>query len=178
MPSRVILKMHTSLDGFVCTPDGNTDWIFKHMDHDVVRWEVERLWQAGFHVMGKNLYDIMAAYWPASTEAPAEPMNAIPKIVFSNSLTHATWSDTRIANGDISAEIALLQQQTDKDILVHGGGAFAQSLSRLNLVDEYRFLIHPITLGSGKSCFDSQMQLRLESSHVFPSGVVALAYSR
>jgi len=177
MPSKVILKMHTSIDGFVCTPDGDTAWIYQHMDDEVIRWEVERLWQAGVHVMGRKLHDIMAAYWPFATEAPAEPMNAIPKLVFSQTLAQTTWANTRIARGDIAAEIALLKQ-TDKDVLVHGGAAFAQSLSKLNLVDEYRLLIHPIALGRGKSCFDSLVPLRLVSSHVFANGVVALSYSR
>jgi dihydrofolate reductase len=178
MPSRVIVKMHTSLDGFVCTPTGDTEWLFPHMDENVINWEVERLWQAGFHIMGRNLYKIMTSYWPTSTEPPAAPMNEIPKVVFSNTLKQTAWGDTRIANGDLSAEIACLKQQTEKDILAHGGAAFVQSLSRLDLVDEYRFLIHPIALGSGKPCFDSLVHLNLMSSHTFPSGVVALTYSR
>ncbi len=178
MSSRVVLKMHTSLDGFVCTPTGDTEWLFQHMDEVVINWEVERLWRAGFHVMGRRLYEIMASYWPNSSEPPAAPMNEIPKVVFSNTLKHTAWGKTRISNADLSSEIGLLKQQTEKDILVHGGAAFAQSLARLNLVDEYRFLIHPITLGSGRSTFDSLVQLRLVSSHAFPSGVVALSYTK
>ena len=66
MPAKVVLKMHQSVDGFVCTTTGDIGWLFPHMDESVYMWEVERLWHAGLHVMGKNLYEIMASYWPTS----------------------------------------------------------------------------------------------------------------
>lgn len=71
-----------------------------------------------------------------------------------------------------------MKQQTHKSILALGGATFAQALARLNLVDEYRLLIHPVALGSGKPCIKSPLDLWLSSCHEFPSGVVALIYSR
>jgi len=65
MPAKVILKMHQSLDGFVCTEANDESWLFPHMDEKVLEWEVERLWRAGVHIMGRNLYEVMAAYWRA-----------------------------------------------------------------------------------------------------------------
>lgn len=178
MSARVILKMHTSLDGFVCTPDGDESWLFPHFEEQLQQWEVEGLQQAGVHVMGRKLYDVMAAYWPTSTEPYAPPMNHIPKVVFSRSLQSASWGETRIARSDLAEEITRLKHQTVGDILAHGGAAFAQSLSQLNLVDEYRLLVHPIALGEGRSCFRSRVDLQLVASRVFPSGVVALTYCR
>jgi dihydrofolate reductase len=178
MTTKLILKMHISVDGFVCTPTGDNSWLFAHMDASVNQWEIERLWQAGVHIMGSRLYQMMASYWPTSTTPNAAPMNEIPKVVFSSTLKQATWGETRIVDGDLAEEIGRLRQQADKDILAHGGSAFAQSLSRLNLVDEYRLLIHPLALGEGKTFINSPVALRLTSSQEFPSGVVALTYVR
>jgi len=37
------------------------------MAHDELKaWEVDLLWQAGTHIMGRRLYEEMAAYWPTS----------------------------------------------------------------------------------------------------------------
>lgn len=178
MPARLVLKMHQSIDGFVCTPGGDESWLFPHMDESVLKWEVDHLWKAGTHIMGKNLYEIMAAYWPNSDEPAAAPMNGIPKVVFSRTLKAATWGPARIAAGDLATEVACLKQESSKDILAHGGAAFAQSLSRLNLVDEYRLLVHPVALGSGKPLTQSPLNLRLVSSREFATGVVALIYAR
>lgn len=131
MSTKLILKMHTSIDGFVCTPTGDDSWLFPHFEENLQRWEVERLWQAGVHIMGRTLYEIMASYWPTSTEPYAAPMNEIPKVVFSKSLRAAPWGETRIVDGDLADEIARLKKQTNKDILAHGGAAFAQSLAQL-----------------------------------------------
>ena len=178
MSAKLVLKMHQSIDGFVCTVNGEDKWLRPHMDESVLKWEMERLWQAGTHIMGRVLYEIMASYWPTSKETPAMPMNQIPKVVFSKSLKQATWGPAEIARGDLAEEISRLKQRSRKDILAHGGASFAQSLARLDLIDEYRLLVHPVALGSGKPCINSPLNLRLLSSHQFPSGVVALIYSR
>jgi dihydrofolate reductase len=80
---KLILKMSITLDGFVCGPNGEIDWIFKTSSKDAESWTVDKVWQAGAHLMGRKTFNDMAAYWPGSAEAFAAPMNEIPKIVFS-----------------------------------------------------------------------------------------------
>lgn len=80
---KLVLKMSISLDGFVCGPNGEIDWIFRSSDDKAVAWEVDMLWQAGLHIMGSRTFHDMAAYWPGSTEPFAPPMNDIPKAAFS-----------------------------------------------------------------------------------------------
>ena len=79
---KLILKMSVSVDGFVCGPNGEIDWIFKSMDDTAAAWTVETIWQAGIHIMGSRTYQDMAAWWPYSNEIYAPPMNEIPKAVF------------------------------------------------------------------------------------------------
>jgi dihydrofolate reductase len=178
MSAKVVLKMRQTIDGFVCTPSGDDSFLFAHIDEEAFKWETEHLWRAGIHVMGKNLYHNMAAYWPSSNALAAAPMNEIPKAVFSKTLKEVPWGPTRILRGSPVEEIALLKQQFNKDIFVHGGASLAQSLAVLDLIDEYRILIHPVTLGNGKPWIATPIKLHLNSTHKFTSGVVALIYSR
>ncbi|GAA3112831.1 dihydrofolate reductase family protein [Streptosporangium carneum] len=175
---KVALKMNVSLDGFVGTSSGEVDWIFRSFDAELTTWIVDGLWQAGTHIMGRATYHEMADYWPESTEPFAPPMNEIPKVVFSKTLKDADWNGTRVAGGDLAEEIALLRKQPGKEILAHGGAGFAQSLSRLGLIDEYRLIVHPVVLGSGVSLFADPVDLKLLSSRRFNSGAVALTYER
>lgn len=82
---KLVLKMSTSLDGFVCGPGGELVWLFKHIDPEMTAWTVDRISQAGLHLMGSRTFRDMAAWWPYSTEPFAPPMNNIPKAVFSRS---------------------------------------------------------------------------------------------
>jgi len=80
---KLILKMSITLDGFVGGPNGEINWIFETMSEDAAAWTVNKILQAGAHLMGRKTFNDMAAYWPNSSEVFAAPMNEIPKIVFS-----------------------------------------------------------------------------------------------
>lgn len=117
----------------------------------------------GLHLMGRDTYEEMAEAWPASDDPYAAPMNDIPKVVFSRTLERADCADSRIARGDLAEEITALKRQPDKDMIACGGAAFAQSLTRLELVDEYRLILQPVALGDGLPLFkDLSAPLRLE----------------
>src|ERR1700735_5031668 len=80
---KLILKMSMTLDGFVGGAKGRMYWIFKTISEEGKAWTVDKVWQAGAHLMGRKTFADMAAYWPDSSEVFAAPMNEIPKIVFS-----------------------------------------------------------------------------------------------
>jgi dihydrofolate reductase len=90
-----------------------------------------------------------------------------------------SWAGARVFSGDLAEGIAGLKQELGKDILAHGGAGFARSLIARGLVDEYRFLVHPVTLGSGLPIFSDlskPLALTLVSSTPFPSGAMANVY--
>jgi len=181
---RLILKMSVSVDGFVGGRDGELDWIFKSMDEGATAWTVETLWQAGVHIMGSRTFLEMAAYWPSSDEPFAAPMNEIPKVVFSRKRlakpAHAaTWSDARVAGGDLAEEIVRLKREPGKDLLAHGGAGFVQNLGATGLIDEFRLLVHPVALGRGLPLFSglaAPLDLSLVSTAAFAAGAVAHVY--
>ena len=167
----VILKMDISLDGFVGAVDGDVQWAVEDFGDDALQeWIVAGLWDAGTHLMGRGAYDDMAPYWPTSTDVFAAPMNEIPKVVFSRTLTDPEWGDTRVVSGDLATEIGTLKAEDGKPLLLHGGASFARALAGLGLIDEYRLLVHPIALGEGLPLFGDRVRLRLTDAQRFSTG--------
>ena len=169
----LILKMDITLDGFVGTTDGDVQWAIEDFGDPALQdWMVAGLWDAGTHLMGRGAYEDMAPYWPSSTEVYGAPMNEIPKVVFSSTLTDPEWGETRVVSGDPATEIAALKAEDGKPLLLHGGASFARSLSDLGLIDEYRLLVHPIALGRGLPLFGARTRLRLRDTRTFSTGIV------
>jgi dihydrofolate reductase len=176
---KLIVQMQISIDGFVGGPNGELDWIFPDFDERLTRWTMDRVWQAGAHLMGRATYDAMAAHWPSSTEPFSAPMNEIPKIVFSHSLKEARWAETRVVGGDLSQEIGRLKAESGKELLAHGGARFVGALADAGLVDEYRLVEHPVALGKGLKIFSelaAPLRLELAEATAFKSGAVAKVY--
>ena len=102
-------------------------------------------------------------------------MNEIPKVVFSRTLERADWPESQIARGDLAEEVAQLKAQPGKDLVAWGGAAFAQALARADLVDEYRFIVHPVAIGRGLRVFDDlshPLIMELVDERTFPSASV------
>jgi dihydrofolate reductase len=162
---KLVLSMGVSLDGLVARPGryGAGGWGLPPEDPALKQRKLEWMRDVDLHLMGRNTYEEMARFWPTSDDPYAEPMNEIPKVVFSRTLRRANWPRTRIARGDLAEEIAELKREPGKDMLAWGGAALAQSLSRLGLVDEYRLIMQPVALGDGLPLFkDLAAPLRLE----------------
>jgi dihydrofolate reductase len=179
---RLILQVSVlSLDGFIAEDNTGTEAFTDIEDKKLEEWMVTPIRAAGTHIMGSVSYASMAAYFPSRNDVDifAEPMNSIPKVVFSKSLTAADWTDSRIANGDTLEEVNRLKQESGGDIVAHGGALFLRSLAKLNVVDEYRLVVYPYVIGRGTSLFGGVEQprgLTLVSAQTFPSDVLGLIY--
>src|SRR6266566_741852 len=145
---RLILQTGISIDGYVAALDKSHPWGVEREDEGIKRWTLESVWAAGAHLMGRVTYEEMAGTWPTSASDYARPMNEIPKVVFSKTLQHADWPETRIASGDLSEEIGRLKREPGNDLIAYGGATFDQALTRLGLVDEYRLMVQPAALGA------------------------------
>jgi dihydrofolate reductase len=174
---KVILKMVVSLDGFATSPDGTHEWMFEFFGEDSGEWNRRALAEAGVHAMGRRSYEIMGPHWAASEGPVATAMNEKPKAVFSRTLRKADWGPAEIFGGDLAAEIAALKARDEEGtILVHGGPTFAQSLTRLGLVDEYQLTTVPIAIGAGRSPFaglGEHLKLEVVEEQRFRSGSLA-----
>lgn len=175
---RVVLQMSMSLDGYVASDRLHPGTAIPE-DDELVQWKLERITNVGAHLMGRVTYQEMAAHWPTSNHAYAAPMNDIPKVVFSHTLTKAPWPQTRIANGDLATEIAALKQEPGPDLIAWGGATFASALAANGLVDEYSLEIQPVAIGAGQALFahlPKPQHLDLRHVQRFTSGAVVHIY--
>ena len=175
---QVTLQMGMSLDGFVAS-DRQHPGVAVPEDAELVSWKLDRVAKAGAHLMGRTTYEEMASYWPQSTHQYAAPMNDIPKIVFSKSLPEGSWPTTRIARGDLAAEIAAIKAEPGPDVMVHGGASFAAALAAQRLIDEYCLVIQPVAIGGGQALFGklaAPLRLDLIEAKSFECGVVVHVY--
>jgi dihydrofolate reductase len=178
---KLVLSMGVSLDGLVARPGrlGAGGWGLPPDDPALKERKLGWMHDVGLHLMGRNTYEEMAEFWPISDDSYAAPMNAIPKVVFSQTLERAEWADSRIARGDLAEEIAELKREPGKDMLAWGGAAFAQSLSRLALVDEYRLILQPVALGQGLPLFEgltAPLRLELVDAQTYSTGAALHIY--
>jgi dihydrofolate reductase len=188
------LTVHTflTLDGVMQAPGGPDEdrdgdfrhggWSFPFGDEDfgaaVTRW----FSHASAFLLGRHTYDIFAGHWPKVTDA-ADPiagkLNSLPKYVASGTLTSPEWQHTTVLSSDVAGDVARLKEQPGDELQVHGSGGLAQTLIDHDLVDEYRLLVFPVHLGSGKKLFREgrpARELRLLESSTTSTGVVIAAY--
>ncbi len=108
-------------------------------------------------------------------------MNAMPKYVVSGTLTRAEWNNSTVLSGDLAEEVTALKHQDGGDILVAGSASLVRELIAHDLVDEYRLMVFPIVLGSGKRLFAGAAGasvLELVDVKRLDSGTVILTYHR
>jgi len=103
----------------------------------------------------------------------ADKMNGMPKYVVSRTLDKAEWNNTTLLRGDVIPEITKLKQQIEGEILVNGSAQLVATLTKHNIVDEYRLMIFPVVLGKGKRMFsDGIDRTALKLTEVKPMGAV------
>jgi dihydrofolate reductase len=186
---RLIVIEYVSVDGVIQAPghaqedtaDGfeHGGWTGPFMgEHG--RYMTEALNVMGALLLGRRTYEIWAGYWPTVTD-PADDiatmLNAVPKYVASRTLASGPWPQTTVI-ADVGAQVGALKQQPGKDIVVMGSSELAQSLMLEDLVDEYRLMVHPVVLGTGKRLFGRgpMRELRLVEGTATTSGLVTLTY--
>jgi dihydrofolate reductase len=128
---------------------------------------------------------MMASYWPTPIALEQNPgvavgINASEKIVFSNTLKKAEWSNTKVIGGDIVEEIKKLKRTTGNDMTILGSGSIISQFSDHGLIDTYLFMVDPIALPDGTPVFhgmNKKLDLKLADVRKFKSGVVLLTYT-
>jgi dihydrofolate reductase len=169
-----------SLDGFFETTDHKLDWCV--IDNEFFDYADDMLRSVDLILFGRKTYEHMAAFWPtAPRDRIADQMNGLAKIVFSKTLSHAGWQNSRLVAGNAADEVTRLKQQPGKDIVILGSAMLASSLLVQGLVDEYRVILNPVLLGQGNLLFKDVRQkiaLQLSGARSFRSGVSILYYQK
>jgi class 3 adenylate cyclase/dihydrofolate reductase len=184
---RLIASEFVTLDGVMEAPgheqhpDGKNAWALRYAGADQQRYKAEELLQAGAILLGRVTYEIFAAFFPTAPkdEGFADRMNSIPKYVVSQSLRTAGWQNSSIIGGNPAEKLAELKQQSGGDVLLFGSADLLNSLINHDVIDEYRLMVFPVVLGSGKRLFRDATEithLQLVETRTFQSGVTVLTY--
>ena len=191
--AELTLTTFLTLDGVMQAPGGPAEdtaghfmhggWLVPHADADMGAAMVDIFGRAEAFLLGRKTYDIFAAHWPRVTD-PDDPvasrLNTLPKFVASRTHDRFDWHNTS-AVADVVQTVAELKQRFAGEVQVHGSGDLAQTLIAHDLIDEYRLLVFPVLLGSGKRLFGAgtaPATLRLLRSHTTSTGTVISVYRR
>jgi dihydrofolate reductase len=127
---------------------------------------------------------MMVKYWPTSEAKAKDPkvaggMNALPKLVFSRTLTSVPWANTKVVKDDPAGEVRKLKKESGPVLVILGSGSIVAQLAGAGLIDEYQLVVTPVALGKGRTLFEGlpkNMGLLLTHSRVFKNGNVLLNY--
>jgi len=178
---KLVVSEWVTLDGVF---DGDTmdKWFNPFQSGGRAAHITEVIGACGALLFGRTTYEMLAPFWSAQKtdeQGPAAKLNSVDKYVVSSTLKKADWHNSKIIKDDAVKAVNALKHQSGHDILVLGSAALVQSLMAADLIDEYRFLVQPIVMGSGKRFFKDGMatpKLELLGIKTFEKGVVALHY--
>jgi dihydrofolate reductase len=187
----LVVSSFLTLDGVMQAPGGPEEdptGGFTHGGWSVGYWD-EPMGQRMGEVMGgpfdmllgRKTYEIFAAHWPHSDEPGAEALNSARKYVASRTLDSVEWNNSTLLEGDVAEAVAKLKQEEGPEIQVYGSGDLLQTLLEHDLVDEFRIMIFPVVLGTGKRLFAEgavPAGLTLAESAMSTTGVFMATYKR
>jgi dihydrofolate reductase len=152
---RLTFSINVTLDGCIDhregIPDDETHAFFTRL-----------MDESGAMLWGRVTYEMMEGFWPGvargDVEAPpsvrewAVKLEAKPKYVVSTTRTAFPWTNSHHIAGDLRTGVQRLKDATPGGVLL-GSGKLATALDRLDLIDEYQFLVHPRIAGHGPTLY-------------------------
>lgn len=186
------VNVYLSLDGVMQGPgaadedrSGGFDrggWLAPQLeDREVSRTIGGWIRRADSFLMGRNTYDQMQPFWEPVADpddAVAFALNHLPKYLVTSTAVDSPWHNTRVISGDPLTAIAALKEHPG-DMQVHGSHRLVQALHNAGLVDEYRLLLLPLVVGTGKRLFSDgsvPSGLQLLSAETLPGGALSLRF--
>ncbi|HVH51944.1 MAG TPA: dihydrofolate reductase family protein [Gaiellaceae bacterium] len=185
---KIVVSEFVTLDGVMEAPggeehpDGKGGWTTRFFDEEAGAFKGEELTAGEALLLGRVTYEHFASVWPTITDdyGFAERMNSLPKFVASTTLHEPLEWNATLLSGDFADAIRDVKSRIDGDILVFGSAGLVASLVEHGLVDEYRLMVFPVILGSGKRLFPDGVgvtDLQLVDAKTTGSGVAILTLS-
>jgi len=164
---KLTLHVFLTLDGVMQGPGGADEdtsggftrggWLVPYGDDDFGAIVSDWFGKAETFLLGRNTYEMMFRYWSQVTDPEnivGTKLNGLPKYVASATLRDPGWQNTTVLSGDVLAQVEDLKNKPGGELQVHGSCGLARSLHQAGLIDEYRLLVAPVTVGFGKRLFN------------------------
>jgi len=183
---KIILFMHTTLDGFTAGLNGEMDWI--KLNDEMFDYAAKRTEEADTALYGRVTYQMMQSYWPTAGDQPKATKhdiehstwyNKVEKVVLSKTMKGQYLDKTTIISDNAVEEINKLKNKPGKNILIFGSPSASHLLMQHNLIDEYWLFVNPVILVQGIPLFKDishSIQLKLVENINFDCGVAGLHY--
>ncbi|GAA4791386.1 dihydrofolate reductase family protein [Lysobacter hankyongensis] len=173
------------------TLDGCVDHQEGIVDDETHAFFTRLMDEHGAMLWGRVTYEMMESHWPAVARDDAEAPPALrewavkletkPKYVVTSTRRDLPWTNSHRIAGDLRSGVQKLKDATPDGVLL-GSGMLATALDRLDLIDEYKLLLHPRIAGHGPTLYGSGLpgprRLALVSVTPFRNGTVAMHYRR
>ena len=184
---KVVAAEYVTVDGVMTDPGGTGEiehggWSSPYFNDELAEYQTEQLLASEALLLGRVTFEGFAAAWPSMEETEGEfavRMNRLPKFVASKTLREPlAWNGT-LLNGDVAQAVEKLKEQPGQDLLIYGSGELVNALHPHGLIDEYRLMVFPVTLGMGKHLFSEggrKRDLTLSDAKMTSSGVALLTY--
>lgn len=189
---KLILLTQVSIDGYMASTDGKTDWM-------VWNWGEEWNWDEKLQQLQQQIHSKVdtvlisrqmaeegfVEHWQSFAQKTDNPQHGFAqaitnanKIVFTNTLSDSIWPNTVLSKGDLETEVNKLKNGTGKDMIAYGGSTFISLLIASGLIDEYYLLVNPTAIGKGLPVFKNRVPLQLMSATSYDCGIVVLKYKK
>ncbi len=183
---KIIVSMHTTLDGFVAGLNGEMNWI--NFDDELFDFVGKMTDEADTALYGRKTYEIMHNYWPTADQQPNASKHDIEhaswykqslKVVISSTLNESGLEKTKIIGNNLAENIKKLKHKNGKNIMVFGSATVTHFLFNEGLIDELWLFVNPVVIGQGIPLFkgiNHTVNLIFGESKQFSCGVVGLHY--
>jgi dihydrofolate reductase len=188
---KIVVIESVTLDGVMQAPGGRDEdprdrfeyggWALPYND-EVMGAEMGKGMGRTELLFGRRTYENFYSFWPKQTEPNpfTDVLNNTQKYVASRTLTEPLpWMNSTLLGGEAADAVAELKEDSGQDIGILGSGELVRSLMGRDLIDEYKLLIHPLILGSGRRLFadgGSFAKLRLTEAITTTTGVMIATY--
>ena len=186
MTRKLKLQVQMSIDGYICGPNGELDFMVWDWDDELKQYVTMLTEPVDCIVLGRKLAEGFIPHWANVAANPEHPeytagqkFTDTHKVVFTKTLAKSAWDNTVLAKGNLVDEITKLKKQDGQDIIAYGGATFVSALIKDGLIDEFHLFINPTAIGSGMAIFkemDRKQNLVLVKSTAFDCGMAIMEH--
>lgn len=174
------VKARMTLDG-VYDADTMHQWWQNTNSPERMQYITEQYKTGDIYLLGRKTYEMLWPGWSKMTtgDGPGPLLNKMHKYVVSTTLKDAPWKESTIISKNVVEEITKLKAQPGKDIIIDGSGTLVKSLLETDLLDEFRLIVEPFLMGTGRRFFPDGLlptKLKLVESKTLTSGSLTLIY--